>query len=144
MSGEKHAHEPAYCTLELAGVKATLKEGATPEQVEESKAWIAEADAYFAHFVAPIVEQRDGKPDTLGELCFHCGEYLTGMGAALLGSGGFRWGLAHGEGACACGWPARAHHFAKRDDGSELFTLRGRVLSYHPDFVTKRDEGAAA
>lgn len=136
---DEHAHPPAFATLESVGVTATVKDGASEDERAAAEDFIARANEYFAHFVAPIQEERDGKPDSLGEKCFHCGEYLTGMGAVMLSrGGGFRWGLAHGEGFCGnCRWPARGHHFAKDKDGKELFTLRGRVLSYHPSVVER-------
>jgi hypothetical protein len=137
---DDHAHAPVHCTHALLGITAAPKEGATDEERAQAEAWIAEAEAYFAHFAAPVVIEKDGKPDSLGELCFHCGDYLTGMGAMLLSKGGgFQWGLAHGEGRCGnCGWPARGMHYPKRDDASELLTLSGRVLSYHPDQIEER------
>jgi hypothetical protein len=74
---------------------------------------------YFSHFVNPA----EGK-------CIGCGATLVGdMLASFLGRATFRWGLAHGEGACrACGYPARAYH---RNVGPIEFV--SCVLQYHPD-----------
>lgn len=136
----EHAFPPVRAT---AAMFVSMKDGLSDEERAEAEAFVKEADEYFSQFAQSVVEEKDGKKDTLGAKCFHCGEYLTGMGSALLGNGGFTWGLAHGEGFCrACRWPVRAHHFAKKADGSELFTLRNFPLSYHPDFVSKRDEAA--
>ena len=118
----EHKIEPVHCTtLDMAAPKVN----ATPE-------FLAACDKYFYNFAKPIVQQEGEK----ALLCFHCGEALTGLMSMILGSGGFEWGIVHGEGRCAgCHWPARANHYAKKEDGTELFTLTGFVLCYHPDNV---------
>lgn len=118
-----HKHTPEHCTL---ADMATMKgEPPTPT-------FITDCENYFHQFVKPVREAKDQSP-----ICFHCGEHLTGV-MAMLGRGGFEWGITHGEGHCAgCKWPARAHHFAKNAMGEDLFTLRNFVLSYHPDFVRR-------
>lgn len=125
-----HEHAPEHCPLSAV---ATPKEGADPK-------FLADCEIYFSHFVKPIRDEAHG-----GAMrCFHCGEYLTGFESLLLGRGGFEWGITHGEGHCAnCRWPARGHHFAKAEDGSELFTLHNFVLQYHPDFVERKSVKAA-
>lgn len=96
-------------------------EGVTPPDM------IAALDEYFSHFAESAAK------------CLKCGEPLGGW------TGTFRWGLAHGEGACsACGWPARAHHFIKDKDGRDLCSLRNFILQYHPKFVTKKRKRKAA
>ena len=96
-------------------------------------------DDYFSQFVAvPLKEVEGGKPEIQSQNCVGCGEMLTGF-AALLGRGGFRWGLAHGHGNCSgCGWPAVAHHFIKDEHGEDVVTLRNFILQLHPDFVERR------
>lgn len=102
-------------------------------------------DEYFAPFAQPPGETKDGKFHVKdGHPCLKCGEALTGLASMLIGSGGFRWGLAHGEGNCSkCGWPARMYHFIKDDKGEELMTVRGFLLQYHPDAVTMRGKRSA-
>jgi hypothetical protein len=81
----------------------------------------ATLDAYFRIFAKP----DDGK-------CLNCGLVQGGLIAALLG--GFRWGLAHGEGFCSrCKYPARACHY---DIGPvKRFNA---ILQYHPDELKER------
>ena len=124
-----HEHEPVRCTLaDLAEVK-----GEPPTET-----FVADCDEYFGRFAKPIF--RDGERREF--LCFHCGQPLTGVRAFLLSrGGGFTWGLTHGEGHCGnCRWPARAYHFAKNAKGEDLFTQRGLVLQYLPEFVGKKPE----
>lgn len=123
-----HEHEPVRMVLTDV---ATPKEDATPE-------FIADCEAYFSQFVRPV--HRDNKPEN-EMVCFHCGEPLTGMMAFMMArGGGFQWGIAHGEGFCGnCRWPARAYHFAKKADGTDLFTVRNLVLQYHPEYVGARE-----
>lgn len=103
----------------------------TPETIEA-------LDEYFRHFVA--VPMEGNRVNT--QYCVGCEEPLTGLEAVLMGRGGFRWGLAHGEGQCSgCGWPARAHHFVKGKDGREILSLENFVLQVHPDFVTQKPKG---
>ena len=132
---DDHAHPPQHATCASIGLTVTVKEGSGDDQAY-ADAFIADADAYLKNFAATVM---DGER---GTVCFHCGEALTGMMATFLAKGGgFQWGIAHGEGFCGnCHWPARGHHFAKRPDGSDLFTLRNFVLSYHPDCVKPRTE----
>lgn len=91
-------------------------------------------DTYFAPFAAPA-RTDDGKNTAL---CIECKKPLTGLSSFFFG-GGFKWGLAHGEGNCAgCGWPARGHHYIKDKDGADLLTLRDFPIQYHPDFVAAK------
>lgn len=39
----------------------------------------------------------------------------------------FRWGIAHGEGFCRCGYPGRAHH-----DIPNIGRITNLILWYHP------------
>lgn len=133
-----HAHEPRRCTARDFMTAKGDDEAAVAD-------FLRQADAYLAIFVAPV---RDG--DKL--VCFHCGceldsfKQMMGIGAAI------EWGLVHGEGRCSgmphhdkpCGWPYRGHHFAKGEDGGDLFTLHNMFLAYHPDEVTveRKDEAA--
>lgn len=80
----------------------------------------AALESYLAPFANP---KRDGKFS-----CINC----SALGVA------YRWGLVHGEGTCSgCGWPARGIHYIKREDGTELCTLRNLFLPYHPDQVER-------
>lgn len=93
-----------------------------------------ELTEYFRHFVQPPIVEEDGKKSIGDQTCVGCGEPLTGFIGALLGKGGFTWGIAHGEGHCRkCGWPARGHHFINAE-----ITLRNFILQYHPDFVERK------
>jgi len=122
---DKHKYAPERATLENVGLTYTIPEDVTDAERAEAEEVLAGIKDYLAHFVAPIRDES-------GARCFHCGEYLTGMMAAILSrGGGFTWGIAHGEGFCGnCRWPAAGHHFAKG-----FFTLHNYVLSYHPDYV---------
>lgn len=96
-------------------------------------------DDYFSQFVAIGIKEIDGKKEIEPLTCVGCDEALTGFAAALLGKGGFEWGLVHGQGHCRnCGWPAFGHHFIKDEDGADVATLRNFILQVHPDFVSKR------
>jgi hypothetical protein len=116
--------------------------------IKEAPEGTAEAlDKYFEPFAQP-----PGKPDEYdgrftiddGQPCLKCDKPLVGLSSFVFG-GGFTWGLAHGEGFCAhCKWPARAYHFIKKLDGSELATLRNVILQYHPDYVETRKKTKAA
>lgn len=46
---------------------------------------------------------------------------------------GFQWGIAYGEGACKCGYPARAIH-----DIEGIGVISGVVLYYHPSALKPR------
>lgn len=116
---DEHAYETHQCTWRDL---FSPKEGAEP--VPEI---LEDIDAYLEPFAAPIL--LDGK-----SLCHHCGHPLSGgLMEALLGAGGFEWGLAHGEGHCRCClWPARLYHFIKDRHGADLMTIRHIALSYRP------------
>lgn len=86
----------------------------------------AAMDKYFSRFV----KSDKGK-------CISCELVQGGLISALLG--GFRWGLAHGEGRCSrCGWPGRALHY----DVGPIKRLE-IILQYHPDEVHRKDESEA-
>lgn len=91
-------------------------------------------DEYFEPFQTLMFgKDKEGKETLPPQKCLGCGHPLGGMFAGLFGPGGFRWGIAHGEGHCSyCGWPGRAHHFVRRPDGTVIATLRNFILMYHP------------
>lgn len=109
-------------------------------------------DKYFSVFAQPPGAPNDDGRFVVekGHPCLKCGEKLNDGWVNLMGGsgGGFKWGLAHGEGFCGmCHWPARAYHFVKDANGETLMTIRNIVLQYHPDFVIDRaadDEDEAA
>jgi hypothetical protein len=106
---------------------------------------IAALDKYFEPFAqGPFTVKPDGKRDFGKQPCLKCDAPLSGgLAEALLGEGGFEWGLAHGEGHCRkCRWPARAYHFIKDADGKDLMSIRGFIIQYHPDFVSKKKVAA--
>lgn len=115
----EHAYPTVQCTWEAL---FSPKEGAepVPELLED-------INAYLEPFAAPIL--LDGK-----NMCPHCGHAFNGsITDHLFGSGGFEWGLAHGEGHCrCCRWPARLYHFVKDRHGEDLMTFRHLVLAYRP------------
>lgn len=114
-----HAHEAKVCTA------ADLFDITGADDAPEG--YLESIDAYLSNFAAPIYTTSGGG-ETKYQTCLHCDGLLGGM------FGGFEWGICHGEGHCGfCGWPARAHHFAKDADGKELFTLRNYALQYLPD-----------
>lgn len=88
----------------------------TPEDIQAM-------DAYFTRFVTP---------DDAGK-CINCGLVQGGLVSALLG--GFKWGLAHGEGYCSrCHYPARVIHRAGP------ITRMTMILQYHPDDLQYRKD----
>jgi hypothetical protein len=133
----EHAHEPKRCTTrDFLTVKG--------ENAEEVAEFERLADEYLKIFAAPL---KDGDK----VVCFHCGCEHDGFKAFMGLAAGVEWGLVHGEGRCSgmphhdrpCGWPYRGMHYAKRPDGTELFTLSNLFLAYHPDEVTTAKEEAA-
>ena len=93
---------------------------------------LAAIAAYLEPFAAP--QWPNGKPpesaDFLGldsPRCLKCGTPQGGI------FGAFSWGIAHGEGACSCGWPARAYHSITDSQGEIVYF--NVVLQYHPDHV---------
>lgn len=130
---DHHAHQPVACRVEDL-LQYRPKDDATEAELEEGLAFIAELGKYLSSFAAPVKSGED-------VLCFHCGTPLYGsLLTQLTSPGGFRWGLVHGEGNCAkCGWPARAHHYPKREDRSDLIQLRDFPLQYMPEFVVRDD-----
>lgn len=112
------------CTAESLGIRITGKD---PDGEQEAAKLIAALDDYLSIFAEPA----DNK-------CLKCGTTLGGLLGAVMG--GFRWGLAHGEGACGCGWPGRGMHYPKDSDGEEIFEGAFQmVLQYHPDSVSEKD-----
>lgn len=118
-------------------IDAEVKEGGDPKLIEDMTAYL--------HKFAARKLGDDGRP-LAGNPCICCGYDLCGgMVGFLMGSkGGFKWGLAHGEGYCSeCGWPARLYHFVKDRDGKDLLTFRHVVLQYHPDGINVREKETA-
>lgn len=112
-------------TAERLGVKA--KDGVELDQ--PTLEFLEDVDKYLSVFSAP--KERDGASGEgfvlSRECCIACGSALGGM----LGS--FQWGLAHGEGNCSCGYPARAIHYIKDRHGKDCFTRPLQlILQYHP------------
>lgn len=140
---DQHEHQPVQCT---AAAILTLKANEdTPEAQAELAEFAREADAYLAPFAAPT--RVDGQ-----EVCFHCGSPLDSFKQAFGIGAAIEWGLVHGEGRCTgvphddrpCGWPYRGMHYAKKADGSELFTARNLFLAYMPEHVVERKTEEAA
>lgn len=140
-----HAHQAVQC--KVADIVTVSVKDDTPEARQHYDEFVAGADKYLSVFAKPIEWDQAGSSGK-EVACLHCGEPLTGLMNSLLGRGGFEWGLAHGEGHCrGCGWPARAYHFAKYENGDEVFTIRGLILQYLPDFDAEakaRDEAKQA
>ena len=114
----KTATEVKHCTMEDLGMSLTG---------DESKPLTDAINGYLKDFTF-----SDGK-------CPKCKANLGG----ILGS--FTFGMTHGEGRCTggfsgkkCGWPCRALHYPKGDDGKEIFTSPIQlVLPYHPTVVSE-------
>ncbi len=100
--------------------------------VTEGQVTIEDAAAMSAYF-SRFVMSPEGKGG-----CINCELVQGGLISALLG--GFRWGLAHGEGSCSrCGYPARAIHY-------EVGIIRRleAIFQYHPDELRTRAEREAS
>ncbi len=117
----------SYCTAIDSGVNITAQ---SPEGEAEATSLMKCLDEYFKQFSAPVVLD-EGNALLGGQRCLNCDAVLSGV----LGS--FQWGIAHGEGTCSsCGWPARAYHRPKDQDGEEICDGALQViLQYHPDNV---------
>ena len=103
---------------------ADLKEWPPPDEVIDQ---LEALDLYLRRFTP----MTDGK-------CICCGAEQAGILAGMLGTG-FSWGIAHGEGACACGYPGRALHY-----NVGPLTRLNYVMQYHPDnLAAEREDGAA-
>ena len=112
------------CTAKGASIDIT---GQDEESNAHAAALMTSLDEYFSAFAKPT-----GK-------CLKCGTTLGGLlGWAM---GGFRWGIAWGEGNCGCGWPARAYHEPKDAPGEKIFDRPLQmILQYHPDNVSVRNK----
>ena len=113
------------CTIDDLGIELTG---------EDAPPLIETLNEYFSLFAKPVRQDKPG--DMLfGNLnCFKCGEALNGM------LGTFQWGMRSGEGTCSkCGWPCRAHHLPKDDDGAIFDRCLEIILQYHPDHVETKD-----
>lgn len=112
----------AHCTSEDIGLKAKNDDG---------KATIAIVDKYLFSFAKPQLEGKNSFLQSAAK-CLRCGRPLGGA------IGSFQWGIVHGEGTCSnCGWPARAKHYIKDDEGPIFDRALDMILQYHPDFVQK-------
>jgi hypothetical protein len=102
---------------------ASAKEG-----TELDPAFVEDALTYLENYAAPV----DGK-----YLCIGCGSPLAGsLTDQLFGSGGFEWGIAHGEGHCRnCRWPVTMYHRIKTRTGEPLIDMT-LPLCVHPDHIS--------
>jgi len=103
--------------------------------------WIEALNKHFGVFAEPPhIIADDGVTELSDRPCLRCKEPLIGsLVDQLFGTGGFKWGLVHGEGYCAnCGWPARAHHYVKTASGEQICVLHNLPLQYHPDGIELR------
>lgn len=114
--------EIQHCTVDDIGLSIS-GEGAEPV--------ITSLNEYLRTFAKPNKSESGGNAMLGGCLCIKCDRPLSGF------LGTFTWGIASGEGTCGeCGWPARAHHNPKDDNGNIFDGLFEHILQYHPDFVT--------
>ena len=112
------------CTIDDIGMSITG---------EDSQPIVEAINEYLSIFAKPVKREGGGNCVMGSYECLNCGEPLGG----LLGT--FQWGLCHGEGTCTCGWPCRAYHRPKDNEGEELFNGPIQlILQYHPSGVTKR------
>ena len=119
---------PAMTALDL---------GAKPKQGFENDAEtlriIATLDSYLSQFVVPKKRDKPGGILLGDTVCICCGESL---GGAL---GSFQYGLVSGEGQCRCGWPCRANHVIKDEQGNIFDRSLTIILQYHPSNVQKTE-----
>lgn len=117
------------CTHSDVGIEIT---GADADKL------LGPLDEYLAIFAKPVRDaNRRGNLLFGGIKCLQCDSSLNG---AL---GTFEWGFVSGEGTCGkCGWPGRAHHRPKDEEGEIFEGTLEFVLQYHPDQVAKRKETA--
>lgn len=130
---ELQAADLPHMTAERLGVKA--KDGVELDQ--PTIEFLEDVDKYLSVFAVPNELTQDNGDGFVfsRERCIACGNALGGM----LGS--FQWGLAHGEGNCSCGYPARAIHYIKDRHGKDCFTRPLQmILQYHPSQLEKRKE----
>lgn len=124
----------------LEELQASNMPRCTPEDIgleigaESLPEYVTAVREYFSHFAAPI---KEGDGFVSSNPCLCCGNPQGGM------LGYFRWGIAHGHGACSeCGWPATVYHFIKDKSGDEICVLRGVLLQAHPNDVERRKQSA--
>jgi hypothetical protein len=119
----------AVCDADAIGMSLNAR---SPEDEQFCQETLGSINSYLSAFAAPI-ENENGNFLNGRLVCLSCGTRLSGA----LGS--FIWGCAHGEGSCCqCGWPARAYHNPKDDDGLPVFN-RGLeiILQYHPNSLSR-------
>jgi hypothetical protein len=115
-----------FCTIDDLGIEIT-GDGAEPI--------IATLNEYFRDFAKPIKRDGGGNIISGATNCLKCKSALEGM------FGSFRWGLTHGEGECSqCGWPCRAYHRPKDEEGEIFNSVLPKILQYHPSVVTTKHE----
>ena len=122
------------CTISDIGIEITGSD-APPFVRPGTKAagLVAAINDYLSIFAKPV--RRKGGASFLGKFeCLNCGEPLGGMLSH------FRWGIVHGEGECSCGWPCRAYHRPKDDDGEIFDRPLEIILQYHPSGVAVRTD----
>jgi len=97
-----------------------LVEHASPDELLLSKGFVADDAEYLKTFAKPQMSGRE-------PICLACQQEM-----------GFSWDLAHGEGRCKCGWPARALHYFEtkneHDDGIQTRRVIA-ILQWHPENV---------
>ena len=110
----------ALQTIDVPRVRAGDYLSKGPDVDAEADEELAKWDAYFSQF-AKLVEAK----------CLCCGTSLRcTLGLGIFG--GFKWGLAHGEGHCSyCRYPMRGIH---KVEG--LGTIRNLFLPYHPSTLS--------
>jgi len=103
-------------------------------------AMIATINSYLAVFAKPIVREGDLSIMFGRFECLQCGRPLGGA------CGSFQWGIANGEGTCShCGYPCRAYHYPKDEDGNIFTQPLQFMLQYHPERIAEaRDEADLA
>jgi hypothetical protein len=111
---------------------------ADAEDIAEAERLAKRIDEYLSDFAKPILSTGGAAFVSGSTKCLCCGESLDGM------LGTFVFGVAWGEGRCGrCGWPCRALHSIKDDDGDIFESPLQIVLQYHPSRVTLPAEAVA-
>lgn len=122
-------------TREDLGLEAAKPPEASQEEYEEERDWLfGLVDSYLEQFT--VFDKKDGEPSIIfgADLCIMCGKPINGF------LGTFEWGIIHGEGKCSeCGYPLRAVHVVKDEDGEEVLRISRLILPYHPDGLERRE-----
>ncbi len=113
------------CTISDLGIEITG---------EDAQPLIDAINSYLEIFAKPVKSERGSSFLLGGRKCLKCDALLDGV------MGSFQWGMANGEGTCSnCGWPARAYHNPKDDEGNIFNRPLERILQYHPSSVTTKE-----